>query len=581
MVPVPRMTEPRCGWRAGVLLGATLAVAPLHAEPRVSFAAPVPQGWRVDLVDLDGPSFVIDGAAAAARRVGPGPAGTVWEIETQPARATRLVVRDGDRDVLALRLGVDAAVDAPFNEWNIYHVMLAYFRNGDASNDRAGMRRWVHRNYAGGDLQGVRDKAAYLASLGVNAVWLSPLFASETSHGYDVLNYYRVADAVSVPRDPLAAMGVYQETVDALRAVGVRVILDLPLDYAAGAYERRDGDPKRLRPKTTAAIQEAEKLWESWNVGFRYWNFADADTREFLRDVGRYWLTTGRADGYRLDYVRGVPHDFWAEFYAEMKKARPDAFLFGEGWQDAAAPMPNAQDIATYYQPVDGLGAQFDGLLGYPLQMVMTDAFARGTGSAADLERWLQLTAALYGPTGRPVYFLDNHDVSRFMSWTTDDGEKRLLAAVGFMASLSSPIVLFYGTETGLAGGRPQLGFTDLGRIPMPWNSLNDTLVERVGGILRTRSRWPALTRGGRLPVLSTGEVLVMRKRHPEGDVLVGVNLSGQERLVRFRAADSGEADRPWHPLLGETAPTAAGPGELAWVLPPWSTSWATGRRDP
>ena len=149
-----------------------------------------------------------------------------------------------------------------------------------------------------------------MSSLGVNAVWLSPLFASETSHGYDVLNYYRVGDAVSVPRDPAAAMKVYQDTVDALHDAGIRVILDLPLDYAAGGYERRDGDPKGLKPKTTGPQQEAEKLWDSWNVGFRYWNFDDAGTREFLGDVGRFWLTAGRADGFRLDYVRGIADPF-------------------------------------------------------------------------------------------------------------------------------------------------------------------------------------------------------------------------------------------------------------------------------
>jgi len=553
---------------------ALAACSAVHAEPRILAIEPQPQGWRVELEGLASPEFVLDGALMTAARATGGAPVDAWIVRDESGRSRRLVVREDGRDALALRLAPDSPEEAPFNDWTVYHIMLGYFRNGDVSNDRAGMRRWVHRNYAGGDLQGVAGKADYLASLGVNAVWLSPLFASETSHGYDVLNYYRVGDAVSVPRDPEAAMKVYQDTVDALHQAGVRVILDLPLDYAAGAYERRDGDPKGLKPKTTGPKQEAEKLWDSWNVGFRYWNFDDAGTREFLRDVGRFWLTTGRADGFRLDYVRGVPHDFWAEFYADMKKTRPDAFLFGEGWQDAAAPLPNALDIARYYEPVPGIGPQFDGLLGYPLQMVMTEAFARGSTPASELERWLQFTSALNGPAGRPVYFLDNHDVSRFLSWTNDDGEQRLLAAIGFMASLSSPIVIFYGTETGLVGERQQPGFTDLGRVPMPWKALDAGLIERVSEILRLRGQIPAITRGGRLPILSDEEVLVMRKRHPSGDVLVGANLSGNERTVSFRATAAGGVTS-WRPALGTTQPSEASDGMLSWTLPPRSTSWA------
>ena len=212
--------------------------------------------------------------------------------------------------------------------------------------------------------------------------------------------------------------------------------------------------------------------------------------------MGRFWLTEGNVDGLRLDYVRGVPHDFWADFYRTMKAAKPGAFLFGEAWSDAAAPAPNAEDIATYYAPVPGIGPQFDSLIGFPMQMVMTEVFARGAGSATELEYWLQHTGALYGVQGRPVYFLDNHDMSRFLAWTSDHGHERLLAALGFMASLSSPMAIFYGTETGISGGLAMIGFTDSGRIPMPWKSLDTRLIGRVAEILKARSQLPAITRG-------------------------------------------------------------------------------------
>ena len=527
---------------------------------------------------ISSPEFQLDGQAVTARRSTGGQAeGDSWEILTPDVgAASRLVIKDRGRDVLALRLQPDSPAEAPFDDWSIYHIMLEDFANGDVGNDRAGLRRWVHPNYAGGDLQGVLGKVDYLKSLGVNAVWLSPLFAAETSHGYDVMNYYRVGDAVSVPRDRAAAMQLYQKTVDALNAAGIRVILDLPLNHASGNYERRDGDPKGLKPTATGAQQEAEKLWESWNTGWRYWNFDDAGTRAFLKDVGRFWLTEGKADGFRLDYVRGVPHDFWAEFYQAMKAAKPGAFLFGEAWADAAPPGTNAEDIATYYAPVPGIGPQFDGLIDFPMQMVMTDVFARGNGSATLLEYWLQHTDALYGAQGRPVNFLDNHDMSRFLAWTDRQrGQDRLVAALGFMASLSSPMTIFYGTETGISGGRAELGFNDSGRIPMPWKSLDTGLTGRVTEILKARSQLPAITRGARLPVFSDDKVLVMRKQHPSGDVLVAVNLGEAERTVQLSAAAAGAVSGAWEPVLGSSAPQIAEDGSMSWKLPPLSTSWA------
>jgi glycosidase len=542
------------------------------AEPRVTFLGRTDDGWSVSVQGMTSPQFVVDGQPAPAR---PGPDGT-WRVAVEgTATAGRLSVSDGKHELLALRIGPDAATEAPFNDWTIYHIMLGHFANGDAGNDRAGLRRWVHPRYAGGDLQGVLGKVDYLKSLGVNAVWLSPLFAAETSHGYDVMNYYRVGDAVSVPRDREAAMKLYHRTVAALHAAGIRVILDLPLNHGSGSYERRDGDPTGLKPKTTSAQQDAEKLWDSWNSGFRYWNFADAGTRAFLQDAGRYWLTEGEADGFRLDYVRGAPHDFWAQFYAAMKAAKPRAFLFGEAWQDAAAPGPNAEDIADYYEAVPGTGPQFDGLIEFPLQMVMTQAFARNSAGAADLEYWLQHTAALYGAHGRPVYFLDNHDMSRFLAWAGNRGHERLLAALGFMASLSSPIVIFYGTETGISGGRAEPGFNDSGRIPMPWNALDGKLTGQVATILRLRAELPAVTRGGRLPVYSDDKVLVMRKTHPSGDVLVAVNLAEFEQTVTLPAAIAGDRSQPWAAALGGSAPQVAADGAVTWRLPPLSTSWA------
>ncbi|NJL29461.1 MAG: hypothetical protein HC897_17035 [Thermoanaerobaculia bacterium] len=369
--------------------------------------------------------------------------------------------------VLAISLArpIFAAEPAPprWQGWTVYHVMMGFFDNGNRANDGE-ITGWRHPNYGGGDLQGVLQKADYLRDLGVTAVWLSPIFAAQTSHGYDVTNYYRIGDAVGVPGDPAASLALFRSVVAALHERGIAVVLDIPLNHASRAYDRKNGDPGKLGPRATSARQEAEKVWEGWGAPYRYWSFEHAPTRRFLKDVALYWLVEVGVDGLRLDYVRGVPRDFWAELRAEVAAAKPDAWLVGEVWIDAEGAETNAREIATYYAPVEGGGRPFDSLLDFPLQIVMTDVFARG-GAVSELASWLDKTAQLYDPGAHPAYFLDNHDMTRFLSWTGD--RDRLVAALGFMAALSSPMVVFYGTETAIANASPKVGFTDAGRIPI------------------------------------------------------------------------------------------------------------------
>lgn len=461
---------------------------------------------------------------------------------------------------------------SPFADWTVYHIMVGMFANGNPGNDGE-INGWKHPNYAGGDLQGILEHAQHLQDLGVNVVWLSPIFAARTSHGYDVVDYYRIGDAVAVPGDPKASLELFRRLVQELHGRGIRVVLDLPLNHASKAYDRKAGDPGQLKPRATAARQEAEKLWESWGGEYRYWDFSHEPTRRFLKDVALYWLREEGVDGLRLDYVRGVPHDFWAELYKEVKQAKPGAWLVGEAWMDAGSAEANAADIATYYErvPSKGIepGLQFDSLFDFPLQMVMTAVFAKGN-PATELEEWLRRTGAVYGPDALPARFLDNHDMARFLAWTGEPD--RLVAAVGFLASLSGPIVLFYGTETGLSHGGPKAGFTDAGRIPMPWGKLDQPLLGRIQKILQLRREHPALTRGGRLPLLADREALVMAKVVPEETVLVGVNLSGAPRKVELDVAGLLPAGAKPQPLLGDAPASVTESGRLEWTLPPRGT---------
>jgi glycosidase len=246
--------------------------------------------------------------------------------------------------------------------------------------------------------------------------------------------------------------------------------------------------------------------------------------------------------------------------------------VFGEAWQDAHGPGTNMGDIALYYQPVAGIGPQFDSLIEFPMKIVMTDVFARG-GDARQLERWLQATDAAYGAHGCPIYFLDSHDMSRFADWAVDRSKERLLAAVTFMATLRGPMILFYGTETALAGGTAQPGFTDSGRIPMPWDNLDEDLIARITEVVRLKRELPVLQRGARWPLFADETAVVMARTDEAAAALVGVNLSDEDREITFPNPARG---RTWGARLQGPSPDPAGePGALRWRIPPLTVAVA------
>lgn len=562
-----------------LLVPALLAVPALAADARFeSFRPSAAPGWHEavltgsrSVLAAKDVVFAADGVAIPAeievagdgrlrvRLAGIPPAAEVLTLAKAGSKGTPLA---------ALRLG--PGTGTAFSDWVVYHVMIEMFRNGDPGNDNS-VAGWKHPNFAGGDLKGLVERLAHVRSLGANAIWLSPVFLSGTSHGYDVRNYYAIADQWGVAGDRAASLELFRSLVKKAHESGIRVVLDVPLNHASRLYELPEGDPLGLKPRATGPIQPAEKLWESWGSGYRYWNFEHAPTRRFLIDTALHWVREEGVDGLRLDYVRGVPPDFWADLYAEVKSAKPGALLLGECWADDQGPDRNAAEIAAFYRPVAGKGPQFDSLLDFPMQSALTSVFARG-GSAVTLEERLQEDLALYGSAAGPAYFLDNHDMSRFLAWTPDPD--RLVAALAFMASLSGPQVVFYGTETGLTSGAPKPGFTDSSRVPMPWDALDEKLVARVRRVLEVRREHPSLSRGGRFPIRAEKELLVMAKRDATETTLVGVNLGKEPREVEVDLAGLVPDGAHLESVLGEsTLSPVEGTRKIRWRLPSLSTS--------
>ena len=482
--------------------------------------------------------------------------------------------------LLALGLSASALVaEAPvappvpppgrFDAWTIYHVYLATFRNGDRGNDGA-FAGWRDPLYAGGDLAGLLAALDHVQALGVDAIWISPMFAARSSHGYDVTDYTAIGEAVGVAGDRAASLALWRRLRDEAHARGLKLVLDLPLNHASRFYDLGAGDPWRLRPRTTSARQAAEKLWESWNAGYRYWNFDDRGTRDFLRRVALHWLVEEGADGLRLDYVRGVPLDFWQELAAQVDAEAPGKLLLGECWADDQGVDGNLEEIARYARPKAG-GRAFDALLDFPLQEALVEVFA-GRAPAARLEQVLAREQQLWGGGAAGARFLDNHDLARFVDRVGDPAA--LAAALAWIGALPGPVVVFYGTETALGGGPSARGFTDGGRLAMPWAQLDAARVAETGRILRLRHELPALARGARVPLRADDDTLLFARVAPEQVALVALNPGPRPQTRELDAGSLPKLRAGLRSALGGASFEISADGErLRWTLPPRSTS--------
>ena len=338
----------------------------------------------------------------------------------------------------------------------IYEIFVDRFYPGDG-------REWTLSDnlgdFFGGTLWGVRDKLDYIEHLGVNCIWLTPIFASPSHHGYDTTDYQNV-DARFGGSEALHAL------VSAAHARGIRVLLDLAINHASNQH-----------PYFVEALSNVSSAYRDWFVfddselGYRtFFNVAslpiintrNEQTRQWIFDAGAYWLREYDVDGYRLDHANGPGADFWPGFRAACRAVKPDALIFGE-----VVEAPNIQ--RTY-------AGRLDGVLDFHAEDALRKTFGYGTMSEAEFERFINHHYAYFPNDFVMPTFLDNHDMDRFL-FVLDGDVSRLKRAAEAQFRLPGPPIIYYGTEVGMtqhASSRSELGL-EASRLPMLWGDDQDT----------------------------------------------------------------------------------------------------------
>ncbi len=366
------------------------------------------------------------------------------------------------------------------------------------------------RGFKGGDLWGVADKLDHLLELGVNALYLNPVFASSANHRYHTSDYLRV--------DPiLGGDAALRHLLDEAHARGMRVILDGVFNHSGRGFfpfqhllENGPASPYRdwyyVRGFPLHAYG-AKPNYDAWwdNPELPKLKVATPAVRRYLLHVAEYWIRFG-ADGWRLDVPEEIDDPaFWAEFRARVKAANPEAYLVGEIWH-------KAPDWVAPAGP-------FDGLMNYPLGRAVL-GFVGGEGFDRELAArsglgqvplldaagWVEQVEAVLAayPEGGfgHLNLLGSHDTPRIYTMMREDAARTALA-LELLAVLPGAPSIYYGDEIGLPGAHDPDN-----RRAFPWQHperWNRAILERVRRVLELRRKQEALRRGGFARVWSEG----------------------------------------------------------------------------
>ena len=374
---------------------------------------------------------------------------------------------------------------APDNARVFYEIFVGSF--SDSNGDGVG------------DLRGIINRFDYLndgdpdsgKSLGIEGIWLTPIYASPSYHKYDVRNYYEIDEKFGTQAD-------LDELIALCHERGVKLILDLPINHTARsnpwfayfttAHKNEDpSDPyydfysyytrgeKAPSGRTFTALSGTNIYYEcNFSGDMPELNFNSPAVREELLKVARYYLERG-VDGFRFDaakYVYFGDHDasvaFWKEYMDALRADYPDMYAVAEVWDgdgitDRYYPAMNCFNFTT---------SQGEGLY----------AFVAKAGNAGKLTGYVESYLkgiANTNPDAMIVPFIANHDTDRAAGYLTPDSGNMQMAANLYILGPGSPF-LYYGEELGMRGSRGSANTDANRRLAMVWND-GDTVKHPTG----------------------------------------------------------------------------------------------------
>jgi len=473
----------------------------------------------------------------------------------------------------------------------IYLIMPDRFADGDTSNDQPARttgtydRRNPHA-YHGGDLAGIRAHLGYLHELGVNTLWLTPVWKNTDSdyHGYHAVDFYALDERMGTMRE-------YQELVAEAHKLGMKVLIDYVANHTGPKHPWADDPPTptwfhgtrehHLAPlykfdglvDPHAAPRDYRATLEGWFADkLPDLNPDDADLGLYLAQNAMWWTEMGQLDGFRLDTFPYSSRQFWSGWHARVREVYPHIDDIGEVADPDSSITAFFEGGRKQFDGIDsGLSTVFD----FPLRDALRDVIIKGE----PMEKIVTVFRhdEFYPHPETLVTFFGNHDNGRFM------GEKgssvaKLKAAFALLLTVRGIPQIYYGDEIAMAGGEDpdnrrdfpggfpgdaRNAFSAPGRTPE-----EQDVFSYVHSLLELRKSHAALRVGKQWHIGWDETYYAFLRELPEERILVIYNNAAKERTLEIPLEDTPlEKARQLRTLMGNSAATIEG-GKVRITLP-------------
>lgn len=330
----------------------------------------------------------------------------------------------------------------------VYQIFPDRFLNGDKNNNPENLSEWgkekiTSHSMFGGDLRGIIEKLDYLENLGVDLIYLTPIFKSDTNHKYNTTDYFEIDESFGTLEDA-------KELVNLCHEKNMKIVFDAVFNHSGSDF---------FAFKDLLENQENSKYRDwyftySFPVDFKksnYYTFANncnnmpklnvgnKEVRDYLLNVGKYWIKEIGIDGWRLDVCDEVSHSFWREFRKAIKEVNSEAIIVGEIMHEANSFLK---------------GDQLDSIMNYPFKNATIDFFGNHSISAKEYLDILSENRMLYmdSITRQLWNLVGSHDTKRILNECDYNVEKVKMTFAMQFTYVGVPYI-YYGDEIGIDGG--------------------------------------------------------------------------------------------------------------------------------
>ena len=389
-----------------------------------------------------------------------------------------------------------------------------------------------------GDLRGIINRIDYLndgdpengLSLGVEGIWLTPIFESPSYHKYDVTDFYKIDPAFGTMED-------LKELIALCHARDIKLILDLPINHTSTEnkwFKNFVASHMLNNPantyydfyswKTVDAETPAGRHFARWQNGKVMYeanfsdqmpepNFDNPMVREAFLDVAKFYLELG-IDGFRFDAAKYIYMgdnqkcvEFWDWYIGQLKKVKQDVYTVAEVW--------DGDGVIDQYIPVTNCfnftASQVSGLI------AETAKAGNANRYTAYIESYINKVKSL-NENALGVLFVSNHDMDRAAGYLTAASGHMKMAANLYLLSPGSPFI-YYGEEIALRGSRGGANTDANRRLKMLWGD-GDTVSNPEGTTYEDKKQTPYSVKD--LYSMSDGmynyykRLIMIRKANPE-----------------------------------------------------------------